>query len=85
MATKQQALTALASVGAELDERHTYGRRVTADAPTGFVFAETGSHSLVFDATAETEVSMTRVWGALAEWALAGVEPCTEDECDVCP
>lgn len=84
MATKQQARTALATVGAELDERHTYGRRVTVDAPTGYVFVETDTHAFVLDVTAETEIAMTQVWDAVIDWALEGVTVCADDECDVC-
>jgi hypothetical protein len=84
MASKQQALAKLASIGATLDEECLQlGDNYTIDAPKGYVFIYNGehSHNAGTRPTKDEDWSMADIWNEIYDVAKRGLEPCEVNKC----
>lgn len=78
MTTKQKCVAQVANLGAEIDD---WGTSVLLDAPVGFKWAVSATHSIPY----YYDYSKSEVWRGMWADLGGGLVACQEQPCEVCP
>lgn len=81
MSSKKRVTERANELGVEIDYEDG---ELHLDAPEGYVFSATLTHSTAYERGYYQNIPMSKVWPLALDDMSMGVEPCLNDRCEVC-